>query len=262
MNHTIRSSCCLFRQENKQRAESGVWKEDRVGVRESITGEGEATMQEGYVLSRRALLHSYGGENAASSQAAAAGGGREAPAAADVAAGSNSFDANVVMILAVLLCALICALGLNSIVRCALRCSTTRLSSPVAAGTTRRAAAAGEQRRVAQMTGARRKALRAMPTLVYSPGLLPLEAGGGGPVCAICLAEVEVGERVRVLPKCSHGFHVRCVDRWLLARSTCPTCRQPLFAAPPKGSGCAEPPPVRAFLVPLRPESFVTPYDF
>ncbi|KAF8693368.1 hypothetical protein HU200_038757 [Digitaria exilis] len=223
-------------------------------------------MHEGYyVLSRRALLqaplHSHG-ENAASSQVVAAG-GREAPAAAEVAAGSNSFDANVVMILAVLLCALICALGLNSIVRCALRCSTTRLSSPVAGiGTTQRAAAAGEQRRVAQMTGARRKALRAMPTLVYSPGLLPLEAGGGGPVCAICLAEVEAGERVRVLPKCSHGFHVRCVDRWLLARSTCPTCRQPLFAAPPKGSGCAEPPPVRAFLVPLRPESFVTPYDF
>ena len=122
--------------------------------------------------------------------------------------------------------------------------------------------------RLAQ-AGARRKALRAMPTLVYSAGLLPLQAaGGGGPVCAICLAELEPGERVRVLPKCNHGFHVRCVDRWLLARSTCPTCRQPLFGAPHKGSGCADDagagaePPVRAFLVPLRPEGFITPYDF
>ena len=35
----------------------------------------------------------------------------------------NSFDTNVVMVLSVLLCALICSLGLNSIVRCALRCS-------------------------------------------------------------------------------------------------------------------------------------------
>lgn len=226
-------------------------------------------MQEGYVVhSRRALLlaplHSYG-ENAAASLSQVVAGQQEAPPATDVAgAGSggggagSSFDANVVMILAVLLCALICALGLNSTVRCALRCSS-RMSSP---GEAQRQPAAVA--RLAQ-AGARRKALRAMPTLVYSAGLLPLQAaGGGGPVCAICLAELEPGERVRVLPKCNHGFHVRCVDRWLLARSTCPTCRQPLFGAPQKGSGCADAsePPVRAFLVPLRPESFITPYDF
>lgn len=216
-----------------------------------------------------APLHSYG-ENAAASQVVA--GQQEAPASDGVRSGgassSSSFDANVVMILAVLLCALICALGLNSIVRCALRCSS-RTSSP--GGAQRQPAArAGEPglsvARLAQ-AGARRKALRAMPTLVYSAGLLPLQAaGGGGPVCAICLAELEPGERVRVLPKCNHGFHVRCVDRWLLARSTCPTCRQPLFGAPHKGSGCAEDagaePPVRSFLVPLRPEGFITPYDF
>ncbi|CAD6244253.1 unnamed protein product [Miscanthus lutarioriparius] len=234
-------------------------------------------MQEGYVYSRRALLlaplHSYG-ENAAASQVVA--GQQEAPASDGVRSGggssstSSSFDANVVMILAVLLCALICALGLNSIVRCALRCSSR--TSP--RGAQRQpAAGAGEPglssvARLAQ-AGARRKALRAMPTLVYSAGLLPLQAaGGGGPVCAICLDELEPGERVRVLPKCNHGFHVRCVDRWLLARSTCPTCRQPLFGALHKGSGCADDagagaePPVRAFLVPLRSEGFITPYDF
>ncbi|CAN1157843.1 RING-H2 finger protein ATL78 [Linum perenne] len=37
--------------------------------------------------------------------------------------GGANFDANMVIILAALLCALIRALGLNSIVRCALRCS-------------------------------------------------------------------------------------------------------------------------------------------
>ena len=229
-------------------------------------------MQEGYVYSRRALLlaplHSYG-ENAAASQVVA--GQQEAPASDGVRSGggssstSSSFDANVVMILAVLLCALICALGLNSIVRCALRCSSW--TSP--RGAQRQpAAGAGEPglssvARLAQ-AGARRKALRAMPTLVYSAGLLPLQAaGGGGPVCAICLAELEPGERVRVLPKCNHGFHVR----WLLPRSTWPTCRQPLFGAPHKGSGCADDagagaePPVQAFLVPLRSKGFITPYN-
>ena len=84
-----------------------------------------------YVYSRRALLlaplHSYG-ENAAASQVVA--GQQEAPASDGVRSGggssstTSSFDANVVMILAVLLYALICALGLNSIVRCALRCSS------------------------------------------------------------------------------------------------------------------------------------------
>ena len=191
-------------------------------------------MQEGYVYSRRALLlaplHSYG-ENAAASLVVA--GQQEAPASDGVRSGggssstSSSFDANVVMILAVLLCALICALGLNSIVRCALRCSSR--TSP--RGAQRQpAAGAGEPglssvARLAQ-AGVRRKALRAMPTLVYSAGLLPLQAaGGGGPVCAICLAELEPGERVRVLPKCNHGFHVRCVDTWLLSHDSCPTCR-------------------------------------
>ncbi|XP_066315292.1 RING-H2 finger protein ATL72-like [Miscanthus floridulus] len=229
-----------------------------------------------YVYSRRALLlaplHSYG-ENAAARKVVA--GQQEAPASDGVrsrggsSSTSSSFDANVVMILAVLLCALICALGLNSIVRCALQCSS-RMSPR---GAQRQpAAGAGEPglssvARFAQ-AGAWRKALRAMPTLVYSAGLLsPQAAGGGGPVCAICLAELEPGERVRVLPKCNHGFHVRCVDRWLLAWSTCPTCRQPLFGTPHKGSGCADDagaraePPVRAFLVPLRPESFITPYN-
>lgn len=44
--------------------------------------------------------------------------------------------------------------------------------------------------------------------------------------CAVCLAEYEGGEEVRVLPACRHGFHRECVDRWLLTRApTCPVCR-------------------------------------
>ncbi|XP_051217018.1 RING-H2 finger protein ATL78 [Lolium perenne] len=211
-------------------------------------------MHQGYVYSRRVLLHGHRESYAVARQEAPAGDG--APVA------GSTFDANVVMILAVLLCALICALGLNSIVRCALRCSSTRMT-PAAAGSRE----LGSVARLAQ-AGVRRKALRAMPTLVYSAGqaLGPSTA----PACAICLADLEPGERVRVLPKCNHGFHVRCVDRWLMARSTCPTCRQPLFGEPQKASGCAEAghqddggaAPVRSFFVPLPPEGLVTPYDF
>ncbi|KAL6650621.1 hypothetical protein ACP70R_009546 [Stipagrostis hirtigluma subsp. patula] len=194
--------------------------------------------------SRRTLLHApFSGQPSGPIQ----------PAAADGGAPGSNFDANVVMILAVLLCALICALGLNSIVRCALRCSSRVVEDPEPNPVTRLA-----------QSGLRRKALRAMPIMVYSAGL---RLSAANPMCAICLSDFETGEHVRVLPKCNHGFHVRCIDRWLLARSTCPTCRQSLYGAPEKASGCSEgsqagAAPSRSVLVPLRPEGLVTPYDF
>lgn len=112
--------------------------------------------------------------------------------------------------------------------------------------------------------GLRRKAVRAMPIMVYSAGL---KLNTACPMCAICLSDFEAGEHVKVLPKCNHGFHVRCIDRWLLARSTCPTCRQCLFAEPKRACGCSEPGQpdqarVHSVLVPLRPEGLITTYDF
>ncbi|KAJ6302445.1 hypothetical protein OIU77_016520 [Salix suchowensis] len=51
----------------------------------------------------------------------------------------SSFDANVVMVLAVLLCALICSLGLNSIIRCALKFSNLVVSESAANPSTQKA---------------------------------------------------------------------------------------------------------------------------
>jgi hypothetical protein len=45
--------------------------------------------------------------------------------------------------------------------------------------------------------------------------------------CAICMEDVEADERVAGL-QCGHGFHQRCIVRWLARHGTCgcPLCRE------------------------------------
>lgn len=126
----------------------------------------------------------------------------------------TKFDTNMVIILAVLLCALLCALGLNSIVRCLLRC-THRFGT---AETQQQAAT-----RLAT-TGVKKHSLRKIPIAIYGS-----EIKFSTSECPICLAEFVEGEKVRVLPKCSHGFHVKCIDTWLESHSSCPNCRRSLL---------------------------------
>ena len=78
----------------------------------------------------------------------------------------------------------------------------------------------------------------ALPVFLYGAVV-----GGGGKDpfdCAVCLCEFEADDRLRLLPKCSHAFHVDCIDTWLLSHSTCPLCRRSLLADfAPCGGGCS-----------------------
>ncbi|XP_022871173.1 RING-H2 finger protein ATL46-like [Olea europaea var. sylvestris] len=47
--------------------------------------------------------------------------------------------------------------------------------------------------------------------------------------CAVCLSEFSEKDQLRLLPICSHAFHINCIDTWLLTNSTCPLCRGTLF---------------------------------
>uniref|UniRef100_A0A804JYZ3 RING-type domain-containing protein n=2 Tax=Musa acuminata subsp. malaccensis TaxID=214687 RepID=A0A804JYZ3_MUSAM len=127
--------------------------------------------------------------------------------------GTASFDTNMVFILAALLCALVFALGLNSVVRCALRCGRRVVFENPEEVSSRLAA-----------TGLKKRSLRRIPVAVYGSG-----ADFPATECPICLGEFADGEKVRVLPRCHHGFHVRCIDKWLASHSSCPTCRQSLL---------------------------------
>ncbi|XP_009361402.2 RING-H2 finger protein ATL52 [Pyrus x bretschneideri] len=51
-----------------------------------------------------------------------------------------------------------------------------------------------------------------------------------GTDCSVCLSEFEENESLRLLPKCNHAFHVRCIDTWLKSHSSCPLCRSNIAA--------------------------------
>ncbi|KAL6645412.1 hypothetical protein ACP70R_017020 [Stipagrostis hirtigluma subsp. patula] len=138
-------------------------------------------------------------------------------------------DSDVVVILAALLCALICVVGLAAVARCA------------------RSRRGGGAAMSAASKGLKKKALRALPKLAYEDAVAAAVAARGGAAaaaggeerilaeCAICLSEFAEKEEIRVLPQCGHGFHVACVDTWLGAHSSCPSCRRVLVVdAPPK----------------------------
>lgn len=56
-----------------------------------------------------------------------------------------------------------------------------------------------------------------------------------GTDCSVCLSEFLEDESVRLLPKCSHAFHIQCIDTWLRSHSNCPLCRANVV--------CVNPPP-------------------
>ncbi|PKA47080.1 RING-H2 finger protein ATL3 [Apostasia shenzhenica] len=57
--------------------------------------------------------------------------------------------------------------------------------------------------------------------------------------CSICLNELSDREKVRLLPKCNHGFHLECIDMWFCSQSTCPVCRCPVGPEPDSATATA-----------------------
>lgn len=85
-------------------------------------------------------------------------------------------------------------------------------------------------------------AITALPVFVHSSS----GVGVGGPAaeCAICIAEFADGDQGRLLPRCRHRFHARCVDTWFRSHTTCPLCRATVLAdAAPAPAETANQPP-------------------
>ncbi|XP_068643050.1 E3 ubiquitin-protein ligase RING1-like [Aristolochia californica] len=61
-----------------------------------------------------------------------------------------------------------------------------------------------------------------------------------GTECSVCLNEFRDEEDLRLLPKCSHAFHVPCIDTWLKSHVNCPLCRA-YVVSKPEGSSATAP---------------------
>lgn len=125
-----------------------------------------------------------------------------------------TLESDFVVILAALLCALICVVGLIAVARCA----WLRRGS-VGAGSARSPAQASANK------GLKKKVLQSLPKFTYSKSAAGVESKMATE-CAICLGEFAEGEEIRILPHCGHFFHVGCIDTWLGSHSSCPSCRQ------------------------------------
>lgn len=125
---------------------------------------------------------------------------------------SSNFDGNVILVLVVLMCSLISTLGLFCIVKCKIRCSSTSVAAESGANPSTKIANSGLEQ----------KALKDFPTVKYTS---ELKLPGLDTSCVICLSDFAAGEHLRILPKCSHGFHSICIDKWLSSHYSCPTCR-------------------------------------
>uniref|UniRef100_A0A6N2LFU5 RING-type E3 ubiquitin transferase n=1 Tax=Salix viminalis TaxID=40686 RepID=A0A6N2LFU5_SALVM len=133
------------------------------------------------------------------------------------ATGVKSFNINVFVVFIVLMGALLSSIGLNSFIRCALRCSYLNGSSA--------------------NRGIKKKALKTFPVVNYS--VKDSKLPGLDTECVICISEFVRDDRVRILPKCSHVFHVSCIDEWLSSHSSCPTCRHCLVETCRKIAGAS-----------------------
>ncbi|GMI89466.1 Arabidopsis Toxicos en Levadura 42 [Hibiscus trionum] len=77
-----------------------------------------------------------------------------------------------------------------------------------------------------RFSGIDKKVVESLPFFRFSL----LRGSKQGLECAVCLSKFEDIEILRLLPKCKHGFHIDCIDKWLEKHSSCPLCRQKVKA--------------------------------
>jgi len=69
-----------------------------------------------------------------------------------------------------------------------------------------------------------------LPTYTHQEKPAGGDDSDGDGSCSVCLQAFCGGEDLKRLP-CLHAFHTHCIDEWLAAQPSCPTCRTQLDGA-------------------------------
>ena len=60
---------------------------------------------------------------------------------------------------------------------------------------------------------------------IQAASILSVVDASGEESCAICQDNIVVGDNVRRITHCTHGFHQTCIDTWFGRNVRCPVCR-------------------------------------
>ncbi|KAJ7525961.1 hypothetical protein O6H91_17G076100 [Diphasiastrum complanatum] len=101
--------------------------------------------------------------------------------------------------------------------------------------------------------GLDRTIVEKFPLMRYASSKAANVGRSGSLDCSVCLTEFQEEEKLRILPKCGHGFHADCIDMWLLSHSTCPLCRISLVPSAPDQIGTASASPLTDAALPEEP---------
>ncbi|MQM20057.1 hypothetical protein Taro_053074, partial [Colocasia esculenta] len=55
----------------------------------------------------------------------------------------------------------------------------------------------------------------------------------------VCLCELGADDKLHLLSRCSHAFHLKCIVAWLVSHFTCPLCRSSLLPDASPASSCS-----------------------
>ncbi|KAJ7550062.1 hypothetical protein O6H91_07G081200 [Diphasiastrum complanatum] len=139
----------------------------------------------------------------------------------DINSTGSRFNIQILIILAILLCLMICFVALHTLVRRMIdyrRCGDDDCSDNGVVQV--------------ESLGSEKNDTECMSVVSYSNYKSPLQSLDESSECAICLGEFGRGEEQRVLPNCKHSFHSQCIAMWLCSHTSCPTCRDEILTRP------------------------------
>ncbi|XP_077251495.1 RING-H2 finger protein ATL52-like [Tasmannia lanceolata] len=139
----------------------------------------------------------------------------------------NPFTPLLIIIISILACTFLVISYYVIFIKCCSRCNTRRRSrrSPPQSEETHEEIEENQNPMdfiwYVRTVGLEESVIKSITICKYKRGEGLVE----GTECSVCLNEFQEDENFKLLPKCSHAFHLPCIDTWLESHVNCPLCR-------------------------------------